>query len=46
MYGVSIVGEGGEFETLVVDAPIYKKRIVMYFSFVFFLFLLFFFLLI
>ena len=30
MYEVSLVGEGGEFETLVVDAPIYKKRIVMY----------------
>lgn len=26
-YGVSIVGEGGEFETLVVDAPFYKKSI-------------------
>jgi diphthine-ammonia ligase len=26
-YGVSIVGEGGEFETLVVDAPFYRKSI-------------------
>jgi len=26
-YGVSIVGEGGEFETLVLDAPPFKKRL-------------------
>jgi predicted ATP pyrophosphatase (TIGR00289 family) len=26
-YGVSIVGEGGEFETLVVDAPFFRKKI-------------------
>lgn len=26
-YGVSLVGEGGEYETLVVDAPFFKKRI-------------------
>ncbi|MEM2994944.1 MAG: TIGR00289 family protein [Candidatus Bathyarchaeia archaeon] len=26
-YGVSVVGEGGEYETLVVDAPFFKKRI-------------------
>jgi len=26
-YGVSPVGEGGEYETLVLDAPIFKKRI-------------------
>lgn len=26
-YGVSLVGEGGEFETLVLDAPIFKKQI-------------------
>jgi predicted ATP pyrophosphatase (TIGR00289 family) len=26
-YGISIVGEGGEYETLVVDAPFFKKRI-------------------
>jgi predicted ATP pyrophosphatase (TIGR00289 family) len=26
-YGVSLVGEGGEFESLVVDGPIFKKKI-------------------
>jgi predicted ATP pyrophosphatase (TIGR00289 family) len=26
-YGVSLVGEGGEYETLVLDAPIFKRRI-------------------
>jgi len=26
-YGVSPVGEGGEYETLVLDAPLFKKRI-------------------
>lgn len=26
-YGVSIVGEGGEYETLVLDAPFFTKRI-------------------
>jgi diphthamide synthase (EF-2-diphthine--ammonia ligase) len=26
-YGVSVVGEGGEYETLVTDAPFFKKRI-------------------
>lgn len=26
-YGISLVGEGGEYETLVLDAPIFKKRI-------------------
>jgi predicted ATP pyrophosphatase (TIGR00289 family) len=26
-YGVSLAGEGGEYETLVVDAPFFKKRI-------------------
>ncbi|RLG97450.1 TIGR00289 family protein, partial [Candidatus Bathyarchaeota archaeon] len=25
--GVSIVGEGGEYETLVLDTPFFKKRI-------------------
>jgi predicted ATP pyrophosphatase (TIGR00289 family) len=25
-YGLSLVGEGGEYETLVLDAPIFKKR--------------------
>ena len=26
-YGVSLVGEGGEYETLVIDAPFFKRRI-------------------
>jgi len=26
-YGISLVGEGGEYETLVLDAPIFKKQI-------------------
>jgi predicted ATP pyrophosphatase (TIGR00289 family) len=26
-HGVSLVGEGGEYETLVLDAPIFKKKI-------------------
>jgi diphthine-ammonia ligase len=25
-YGISLVGEGGEYETLVLDGPIFKKR--------------------
>ncbi|MCS7095998.1 MAG: TIGR00289 family protein [Candidatus Bathyarchaeota archaeon] len=29
LYGVSLVGEGGEYETLVVDGPIFKKRIAI-----------------
>jgi predicted ATP pyrophosphatase (TIGR00289 family) len=28
-YGVSLVGEGGEYETLVLDAPLFKRRIKM-----------------
>jgi ABC transporter with metal-binding/Fe-S-binding domain ATP-binding protein len=28
-FGISIGGEGGEYETLVLDAPFYKKRIVI-----------------
>jgi diphthine-ammonia ligase len=28
-YEVSLVGEGGEYETLVLDAPFFKKRIVV-----------------
>jgi len=28
-YGVSLVGEGGEYETLVLNAPFYKKRITV-----------------
>lgn len=26
-YGVSIIGEGGEFESLVLDCPLFKKRL-------------------
>ena len=26
-YGISLVGEGGEYETLVLDAPFFKRRI-------------------
>ena len=26
-YQISLVGEGGEYESLVLDAPIFKKRI-------------------
>jgi len=28
-YGVSVCGEGGEFETLVLDCPLFKQRIVI-----------------
>lgn len=28
-YGIHLAGEGGEYETLVLDAPLYKKRIVV-----------------
>ena len=28
-FGFNIAGEGGEFETLVVDGPIFKKRLVL-----------------
>lgn len=28
-YGVNVCGEGGEYETFVLDAPIFKKRIVI-----------------
>jgi len=28
-FGVSIGGEGGEYETMVLDAPFYKKKIVL-----------------
>lgn len=28
-YGLHIAGEGGEYETLVLDAPLYRKRIVI-----------------
>jgi diphthine-ammonia ligase len=27
MYGIHLCGEGGEYETLVVDAPVFKKRL-------------------
>ncbi|MEM0313051.1 MAG: TIGR00289 family protein [Candidatus Bathyarchaeia archaeon] len=29
LYGVSLVGEGGEYETLVVNGPIFKKKIAI-----------------
>ena len=28
-YGISLVGEGGEYDTLVLDAPFFKKRITI-----------------
>jgi uncharacterized protein (TIGR00290 family) len=28
-YQVSLVGEGGEYETLVLDAPFFKKKIAL-----------------
>jgi len=28
-YGINLAGEGGEFETLVVDAPLYRRKIVI-----------------
>ena len=28
-YGLHVAGEGGEYETLVLDAPLYRKRIVI-----------------
>ena len=28
-FGLSIVGEGGEYETLVLDAPFYRKKIII-----------------
>lgn len=28
-YGVHVCGEGGEYETLVLDAPIFKRRLVL-----------------
>jgi diphthine-ammonia ligase len=28
-YGISIAGEGGEYETFVLDGPIYKRRIMV-----------------
>lgn len=29
-YGINVCGEGGEYETLTLDCPLYKSRIVMY----------------
>ncbi|RLF28279.1 MAG: TIGR00289 family protein [Thermoplasmata archaeon] len=28
-YGINMAGEGGEFETLVLDAPLFKKKLVI-----------------
>ena len=28
-YEISLIGEGGEFETLVLDAPFFKKKIAI-----------------
>jgi len=28
-YGVHIAGEGGEYETFVIDAPIFKKKLII-----------------
>lgn len=28
-YGLNVCGEGGEYETLTIDCPLYKSRIVM-----------------
>ena len=28
-YGVNVCGEGGEYESITLDCPIYKKRIVI-----------------
>ena len=33
-FGVSLVGEGGEYESFVVDAPLFKKKLVIEKSFV------------
>ena len=30
LYGSHICGEGGEYETLTLDSPMFKKRIVLY----------------
>lgn len=35
IYGCNPCGEGGEYETFTLDAPIYKKRIVMYLMIIF-----------
>ena len=28
-YGINVAGEGGEFETLVLDGPLFKKKLVL-----------------
>ena len=28
-YGINIAGEGGEFETLVLDCPLFKKKLIL-----------------
>mgnify|MGYP005983682541 FL=1 len=30
-YGLNVCGEGGEYETLTLDCPLFKSRIVMYY---------------
>ena len=30
LYGSHVCGEGGEYETLTLDSPMFKKRIVLY----------------
>lgn len=30
-HGFNICGEGGEYETLTLNCPIFKKKIIMYF---------------
>lgn len=29
MYGLHVCGEGGEYETLTLDSPLFKQRIVL-----------------
>lgn len=28
-YGINVCGEGGEYETLTIDCPLFKSRIIM-----------------
>jgi diphthine-ammonia ligase len=28
-YGINVCGEGGEYETITLDCPLFKKRIVL-----------------
>jgi hypothetical protein len=30
MYGINVCGEGGEYESLTLDFPLFKRRIVLY----------------